>query len=546
MQKGGWLVRFILASSQLCDKMQLSVQIIHKRSKRGGIMNKNRFISLLGFFMLYALLLGVAGLAAMEETVPTGLTYAIRSGDTVTITGYTGSESTLVLPGTIEGKPVTAIGNGAFQHNTSLQSLIIPSGVTNIEYSAFEGCSNLGKINIPDTVISIDFRAFKECTSLVKVTLPSAVKTLESRTFDGCTYLISINTGGITSYGSSVFAGCSNLKTVNLANGLTSIPDSLFSGCSNLTSLTIPSSVTSIGSSAFSGCSKLTSLTIPNNVTNIGGGAFYGCRSLTSLELPTSLTSIEAQTFWGCSSLSSIKIPGHVRSIGENAFYDCDGLVSVTVPSSVISIGMWAFVSCDNLRTVTIPISVTSIGSRLFGQNHSNATIRGYPYSTAEKYAKDNNISFEALPIIKVTGIRLSNQGFSLKVYERFQLTVEVSPENATYKAISWSSSNSDIALVTADGQVIGVTNGTATIIATAKDGSEIAASCIVTVTDPEPDVVKGDANGSGTLDLGDIESLIDYLVNGVPCADMDGADADGNGEVELADLIWIVQQLAK
>ena len=36
-------------------------------------------------------------------------------------------------------------------------------------------------------------------------------------------------------------------------------------------------SVTSIGSSAFAGCSGLTSVEIPNSVTSIGNSAFYGC-----------------------------------------------------------------------------------------------------------------------------------------------------------------------------------------------------------------------------------------------------------------------------
>ncbi len=63
-------------------------------------------------------------------------------------------------------------------------------------------------------------------------------------------------------------------------------------------------------------------------------------------------------------------------------------------------------------------------------------------------------------------------------------LTATVLPIDATDKTYTWSSSNTDIATVSADGKVTAVSRGTATIKATANDGSGKVGSCVVTVKD--------------------------------------------------------------
>lgn len=65
------------------------------------------------------------------------------------------------------------------------------------------------------------------------------------------------------------------------------------------------------------------------------------------------------------------------------------------------------------------------------------------------------------------------------------QLTATVLPTDATDKTVIWSSSNNDIASVDNKGEVTAVGPGTATITATANDGSGKAASCRITVNEP-------------------------------------------------------------
>ena len=67
---------------------------------------------------------------------PEGLLYTINN-DLVTITGFTGKSSTLVIPDTVEGKSVVAIQDSAF-YKSVLKSIVLPSGLLTIGESAFE------------------------------------------------------------------------------------------------------------------------------------------------------------------------------------------------------------------------------------------------------------------------------------------------------------------------------------------------------------------------------------------------------------------------
>ena len=58
----------------------------------------------------------------------------------VTITNYTGAGGDVVVPDTIDGLPVTAIGDNAFCYCTSLTSITLPDSVTTIGRWAFQDC----------------------------------------------------------------------------------------------------------------------------------------------------------------------------------------------------------------------------------------------------------------------------------------------------------------------------------------------------------------------------------------------------------------------
>ena len=94
--------------------------------------------------------------------------------------------------------------------------------------------------------------------------------------------------------------------------------------------------------------------------------------------------------------------------------------------------------------------------------------------------------SYQILPIT-VAEIKLSQSTLSMKKGETAALTVTITPENATDKAVDWTSSDTKIAMVDSTGKVTAVSAGTASITCMAKDGSDKKATCEVTVTDPTP-----------------------------------------------------------
>ena len=79
----------------------------------------------------------VEALAVAEDEQLNGLKYSKNSDGTITISGYEGSDSSVVIPATIDGCTVTSIGGDAFSGCTALASISLPDGVKSIGGHAF-------------------------------------------------------------------------------------------------------------------------------------------------------------------------------------------------------------------------------------------------------------------------------------------------------------------------------------------------------------------------------------------------------------------------
>ncbi|WP_051624058.1 Ig-like domain-containing protein [Clostridium akagii] len=83
------------------------------------------------------------------------------------------------------------------------------------------------------------------------------------------------------------------------------------------------------------------------------------------------------------------------------------------------------------------------------------------------------------------TGISLDKTSLDMKIGDTSNLTATVTPDNATNKTVKWTSSDTSIATVDANGKVTAVKQGSATITATTQDGSNQSATCTINVKNP-------------------------------------------------------------
>ena len=248
--------------------------------------------------------------------------FAYPPPKTVTITKYTGTESTVILPSTISSWPVTKIGEDAFQDNTTITSVTIPASVTEIGSNAFAGCTNLTSVHYAGDWSNLTIQSGN----------PAVQDAANAPLFD-FEFILNNTAVVVTNYKYNGAAADVTIPSRYQGKPVTTIGHAAFFN-SAVTSVTIPDSVTSISDEAFINCPKLTNISIPNSVTYIGFSAFSSCTSLKSITLPSSLSFISGALFLGCSQLTTIHIPVSVTSIGNNAFADCPSLMTVTYPGS--------------------------------------------------------------------------------------------------------------------------------------------------------------------------------------------------------------------
>lgn len=91
---------------------------------------------------------------ANKPVVKTGDWLYTEHSNSITITGYKGTNSNAIIPGTINGKKVVEIGELAFWEDSVIKQLIIPEGVMYCGDYTFVNIRNLEMIQFPSTFVS--------------------------------------------------------------------------------------------------------------------------------------------------------------------------------------------------------------------------------------------------------------------------------------------------------------------------------------------------------------------------------------------------------
>ncbi len=348
---------------------------------------------------------------ALADVQLSELTY-VEDESGITITDCSVSASgALVLPSSIDGVSVVAIGDSAFLNCDEITTVTIPEGVLTIGERAFQSCQ-FESISLPSSLTSLGVAAFYNCTVIEEVALP----------------------GGIGTVSSSLFAQADDLHTVTLGEGITSIEDRAFQD-TDVSDLTLPASLVSVSDYAFRysnidtisidegntsfqwsrgslmsqdstvlyyvPATYVGSYEIADEVTEIKVGSFADCSALTALVFGAGLTDVNASMFTECESLAtlsvaegstSLMISGDllytadgasllmaprtyldevvcldtVTRIGDSAFYNLD-IAAVTLPDGLVSIEQRAFAYCDRLSdAISFPSTLTSLGQEAF------------------------------------------------------------------------------------------------------------------------------------------------------------------------------------
>ncbi len=218
---------------------------------------------------------------------------------------------------TIRGK-LKEIGMYAFQ-KSGIESFEMPNTVESVGYSTFAYCESLQTVTISPLLTAFPNGLFQNCKSLQNMTIPASVRTLGSSVFEGCSSLTELTIPeSVVSIQSGLCKNCTYLTDLTLSSHIKSIPASMCENCVFLESIEIPQAVSgSFGTSAFAGCTALKSINIPEGVTDINSTAFAGCTALKSVLLPTSIQKVFTDAFKDC--ICSITVPTKYSALNDSS-----------------------------------------------------------------------------------------------------------------------------------------------------------------------------------------------------------------------------------
>ena len=230
-------------------------------------------------------------------------------GGEVTITDYIGTSEHVLIPDTIDGLPVTALGHRAFYEKT-VTTVVVPDSVTEIGDLCFSGDNYLVSLKLPDGLKRLPPASLESCMRLYDFDLPQSLEKIYSSVFEFNYYL---------------------------------------------THLTLPSSLTEIEQLNFIGLYGLQSLTLAED------NAAFKLDETNGLLMTADGTRL-LHCFSDISPAEEIILPEGVKIVDPFAFhYDYD-VERIVLPEGVETIGAMAFAMCPNLTEIVIPASVTDIG----------------------------------------------------------------------------------------------------------------------------------------------------------------------------------------
>lgn len=281
--------------------------------------------------------------------------------------------------------------------------------------------------------------------------------------------------------------------------------------------------VKSIGKSAFKSCNKITSIAIPSSIENIENEALLGCTMLIKINVDTYNNNYESKdgVLFNKNATKLIQypmgkidekyeIPSSVIKIEDYAFLCCNWKMKYIVHNDDIKIyllGCNSRIQDFQITVVTLDISkletVYDVYKEMEQENYTDESFKifidalHYAKNVLDKKAtatqtevdKTEKALLESINVLKqkveVTGITVGGADYISQSGGSTNLTVSVSPDDATNTNVKWSIVSGDsLASISKDGTLTASKsgNGSVTVRATAKDRSDIYGDKIITI----------------------------------------------------------------
>ena len=413
--------------------------------------------------------------AVKTDTTSDGWNYTLYEDGEVYINGYMGSSTIATLPNSIDGHFVMGYGEQMLSTTTDkkgmtgskLEKLIIEDGTAiptdaNINYT-FAWSENLKEVQIGTKFINIIPNHFLDgCKKLSKVTFSDK-------------FLEQAKAFGKTKFGDECFANCSSLKTFVIPEGIKS--DNLSRTAfynSNIENLII------YGDTAIEGNAYdiVTSVHYMKNVVifkndvevKINGGVdenlnctFYANKNS------------KMEDYYN-------RLMGYAKDEEINLNYNFVDISTVNIDSMIEA---WQNGEEPTEPTTTSTTVTTATTTSTSTTQPSSSSISTPDEPVTETTTVPTSTTETKPTVVKASGIAIDKKNITLTRYGKDvkdKLTATVTPDKTTNKNVKWTSSNKKIATVDKNGYVTAKGKGIARITATTTDGSNLSATCTVTV----------------------------------------------------------------
>ena len=145
----------------------------------------------------------------------------------------------LIIPDTLGGMPVIAIGERAFYYCSEITSITMGENIRSIGKEAFAFCGALSKVVLSEELTEIAEGAFQMCFNLSEASLSKTkLKSIGEGAFEDCEYLsFAAFPDTLETIGKEAFLYCSNMESVIIGKNVKYVGDFAFSKCYNVRSV---------------------------------------------------------------------------------------------------------------------------------------------------------------------------------------------------------------------------------------------------------------------------------------------------------------------